>query len=99
MNQVRQQDVIGGIADRALTFSGVTKYKQILKAIEDNMKTDLEPDEMFKIAKDYHNSFTTIDQETLHGNGEMIDGVSYQIIPDEELARIQLLLDQQLGKK
>lgn len=97
--QVRQQDVIKGIADKSLSFSGVTKYKQILNAIESNMKTDLEPDEMFKIAKDYRNSFTTIDQETLHGNGEMIDDISYQIIPDEELARVQLLLDQQLGRK
>ena len=97
--QVRQQDVIGGIADKALSLAGVTQYKQILAAIENNMKTDLEPSEMFKIAKDYRNSFKTIDQETLHGNGDMIDGVSYQIIPDEELARIQLLLDQQLGEK
>lgn len=97
--QVRQQDVIKGIADKSLSFSGVTKYKQILNAIESNMKTDLEPDEMFKIAKDYRNSFTTIDQETLHGNGEMIDEISYQIIPDEELVRVQLLLDQQLGRK
>ncbi|MFW7361704.1 LCP family protein [Vagococcus fluvialis] len=97
--QVRQQDVIKGIADKSLSFSGVTKYKQILNAIESNMKIDLEPDEMFKIAKDYRNSFTTIDQETLHGNGEMIDEISYQIIPDEELARVQLLLDQQLGRK
>ncbi|MGX7025976.1 LCP family glycopolymer transferase [Vagococcus hydrophili] len=96
--QARQQEVIGAIADRALTFNGVTRYKQILKAIEENMKTDLEPDEMFKIAKDYRNCFTTIDNETLHGNGEMIDGLSYQVIPDEELVRIQTLLKQQLPK-
>lgn len=96
--QVRQQEVIGSIADRALTFSGVTRYKQILKAIEDNMKTDLEPDEMFTIAKDYRNCFTKIDNETLHGNGETIDGLSYQVIPDEELARVQALLKQQLPK-
>lgn len=96
--QVRQQEVIGSIADRALTFSGVTRYKQILKAIEDNMKTDLEPEEMFTIAKDYRNCFTKIDNETLHGNGETIDGLSYQVIPDEELARVQALLKQQLPK-
>ena len=97
--QMRQQEVIEAIRDKSLSFTGVTKYKQVLNAIENNMKTDLEPDEMFKIAKDYNKSFTTIDQETLHGNGEMIDGLSYQVIPDEELARIQLLLDQQLGRK
>lgn len=96
--QVRQQEVIGSIADRALTFSGVTRYKQILKAIEDNMKTDLEPEEMFTIAKDYRICFTKIDNETLHGNGETIDGLSYQVIPDEELARVQALLKQQLPK-
>lgn len=97
--QIRQQEVIGAIGDKALTFTGVTKYKQILKAIENNMKTDLEPEEMFKISKDYRNSFTTIEQETMHGNGEMIDGVSYQVVPNEELARIRLVLNQQLGKK
>ncbi len=97
--QVRQQEVIAAIGDKALGFTGVTKYKQILNAIESNMKTNLEPDEMFKIGKDYRSSFMTIDQETLHGNGEMIDDVSYQVVPDEELARIQLLLDQQLGTK
>lgn len=96
--QVRQQEVIGAIADEALTFNGVTKYKQILKAIEDNMKTDLEPEEMFKIAKDYRPSFMNIENETLNGEGEMIDGLSYQIISDEELARVQLLLHQQLEK-
>ena len=96
--QVRQQDVISAIGEKALTFSGVTKYKQILNAMESNMKTDLTPDEMFKIGKDYRSSFGTIDQETLHGNGEMIDGLSYQVVPDEELARVQLLLDQQLGE-
>ncbi|MBO0477318.1 LCP family protein [Vagococcus sp. DIV0080] len=96
--QVRQQDVISAIGEKALTFSGVTKYKQILNAMESNMKTDLTPDEMFKIGKDYRSSFGKIDQETLHGNGEMIDGLSYQVVPDEELARVQLLLDQQLGE-
>lgn len=96
--QVRQQEVIGAIAEESLSFSGITKYKQILKAIEDNMKTDLEPEEMFKIAIDYRNCFTNIENETLHGNGEMIDEISYQVIPDEELARVQLLLKQQLGK-
>lgn len=47
------------------------------------MKTDLTPDEMFKIGMDYRNLFTIIDQETLHGNWEMIGGVSYQIVPNE----------------
>ncbi|MGO3732815.1 MAG: LCP family glycopolymer transferase [Vagococcus sp.] len=94
--QVRQQEVIGGIADKALGFTGVKKYKEILKAIEENMKTDLEPDEMFKIAMDYRNCFTTIDEETLHGDGVMIDDISYQVIPDEELVRVQNLLKEQV---
>ena len=99
--QVRQQEVIGGIAEKALSLAGVTQYRQILKAIEDNMKTDLEPEEMFKIAIDYRECFYPdhIEEETLNGYGEMIDEVSYQIIPDEELARIQLILDQQLNTK
>lgn len=94
--QVRQQEVIGAIGDKALGFTGVKRYKEILKAIENNMKTDLEPNEMFDIALKYRDSFTNIQDETLHGDGVMIDDISYQEIPNEELVRIQTLLHQQL---
>lgn len=94
--QARQQDVIDAIADKALGFTGVKKYKEILKAIENNMKTDLEPDEMFEIALNYRDSFATIDHETLNGDGVWIDDISYQEIPQEELVRVQTLIQQQV---
>lgn len=94
--QDRQRQVVSAIADQALSFNGITKYQQILKAIEKNMKTDLEWDDMFKIATDYRQSFYQIEDETLQGDGVMIDGVSYQEIPEAELTRVQNLLKAQL---
>ncbi|MGX6971353.1 LCP family protein [Vagococcus bubulae] len=94
--QVRQQQVIEAIADKALGFTGVKRYKEILKAIENNMKTDLEPDEMFEIAMKYRDSFKHIESDTLQGEGVMIDGISYQEIPETELVRVQNLIKSQL---
>lgn len=94
--QVRQQEVIEGIADKALSLGGVKHYKAILKAIEDNMKTDLEPDEMFEIALNYRDSFQNIEDETLYGEGVWIDDVSYQEIPDDELVRVQNIIKGQV---
>ncbi|MGX4685734.1 LCP family glycopolymer transferase [Vagococcus sp. JNUCC 83] len=94
--QARQQQVIEAIANKALGFTGVKRYKDILKAIENNMKTDLEPDEMFEIAMKYRDSFKHIQSETLQGEGVMIDGISYQEIPETELVRVQNLVKSQL---
>jgi len=94
--QARQQQVIEAIASKALSFTGVTKYNQILKTIENNMKTDLEPNEMFEIATKYRDSFKHIQSDTLQGEGVMIDGISYQEIPEAELARVRDLVHSQL---
>jgi len=94
--QERQQQVIEAIADKALGFTGVKRYKDILKAIENNMKTDLEPDEMFEIATKYRDSFKHIESDTLKGEGVMIDDISYQEIPEAELTRVRDLIHSQL---
>ncbi|APB31043.1 LCP family glycopolymer transferase [Vagococcus teuberi] len=94
--QARQQQVIEAIANKALGFTGVKRYKEILKAIENNMKTDLEPEEMFDIAMKYRDSFKNVQSETLQGEGVMIDGISYQEIPQTELVRVQNLIKSQL---
>ncbi|MGO2083682.1 LCP family glycopolymer transferase [Vagococcus sp.] len=94
--QDRQREVVSAIADKALSFEGVTKFQSILKAIENNMQTDLEWEDMWKIATDYRSSFYRIDETTLQGEGVMIDDVSYQEIPEAELLRVQNLLKEQL---
>ncbi|MGY3766653.1 LCP family glycopolymer transferase [Vagococcus vulneris] len=94
--QDRQREVVSAVADKGLSLTGVKQYRDILKAIENNMQTDLSWDEMIKIAMNYRDSFKKINEETLQGEGVMIDDVSYQEIPEDELLRVQNLLKEQL---
>ncbi|MFV0557463.1 MAG: LCP family protein [Enterococcus sp.] len=96
--QARQRQVIQAIADQLLSFEGVTKYQEVLDTMEENFKTDMTFDEMQTIALDYREAFTTIKTDQLQGAGFMQDGVSYQKVDAEELARVQDELNEQLNQ-
>lgn len=97
--QLRQRAVVEAVVKKVLTLDGVTQYRNILDAMEGNMKTDMNFNDMQKIALDYRSAFTTIDQLQMQGDGFMQDGVSYQRVSDEELQAVQNKLKKQLNTK
>ncbi|MFV0557799.1 MAG: LCP family protein [Enterococcus sp.] len=94
--QARQRQVLEAIATKLLTIDGVTKYQEILNAMEDNLKTDLSFAEMQTIATEYHPAFEKLKTDQLQGTGFMQGGVSYQQVPADELTRVQEELKTQL---
>ncbi|GAA5421531.1 LCP family glycopolymer transferase [Tetragenococcus halophilus] len=94
--QARQQAVVEGVIDQATSLSGVTQYRGILDAVEDNMRTDLSFANMREIALDYREAFSNVDQLQLEGEGFMQGGVSYQQIDEDNLAEVQETLQEQL---
>ena len=95
--QERQRLVIQGIMQKLISINSMTKYQSILDALSDNMKTDMDFSTMQKIALDYRDAFSTIQMDQLQGEGFMQDGVSYQRVSDEELARVQAELKDQMN--
>src|SRR5699024_7926117 len=95
--QGRQRAVVEAVVRKALSLEGATQYKSILNSLQDNMKTDMSFENMQTIALDYRDSFKTIDQVQMTGEGFMQDGVSYQRVSDEELNDIQQKLQKQLN--
>lgn len=87
--QRRQREVVTAIAKKVLSLDGVTQYKALLDAMEDNVLTDLTFDQMKQIALDYRDAFKTIDTRQLKGTGFMQDGVSYQRVSEEDLKALQ----------
>ncbi len=87
--QRRQREVVTAIAKKVLSLDGVTQYKALLDAMEDNVLTDLTFDQMKQIALDYRDAFKTIDTQQLKGTGFMQDGVSYQRVSEEDLKAMQ----------
>lgn len=97
--QLRQRAVVEAVVKKVLTLDGVTQYRNILDAMEGNMKTDMSFNDMQKIALDYRSAFTAIDQLQMQGDGFMQDGVSYQRVSEEELNSVQNQLKKQLDTK
>lgn len=95
--QERQRKIVEGIVKKVLSLDGITQYQTILNAVEQNMKTDMSFDDMRTLAFNYRSAFQTIKQDQLQGEGFMHDGISYQRVSDEELARVQKELKAQLN--
>ena len=94
--QGRQRNVVAAVAKKALSLDGVSQYKEVLSAIEGNMKTDMDFGMMQKIALDYRDAFKKVEQVQMQGDGFMQDGISYQRVSGDELKRVQQILKEQL---
>lgn len=94
--QERQRKIVEGVAKKLLTYDGVTRYKEVLDAMETNVKTDMSFDDMKKIAADYRGAFGKIQQDQMQGDGFMQDGISYQRVSQTELERVQTELKKTL---
>ncbi|MBF0819066.1 LCP family protein [Streptococcus acidominimus] len=88
--QKRQREVIQAIVKKLLNLDGITQYKPILDAISHNMRTNVSiTPSSFPSLLGYKDSLKTIETHQLVGNGQMIDGLYYQIPTSEELLEIQ----------
>ncbi|MFT8949637.1 MAG: LCP family protein [Liquorilactobacillus hordei] len=82
--QLRQRLVLEGLVKKIATVQGITKYQSILSALSSNMKTDITFSEIKKIATKYR-SADKVNQVQLQGYGKMIDGISFQVVPQKNV--------------
>lgn len=87
--QQRQRLVIQGVIDKGASFSSITRFGEIFKALGQNVKTNLSFSEMVDIQKNYKETRHNLQQIQLDGVGQYIDSISYQIVSDEERKRVQ----------
>ena len=93
----RQQEVLAQVMTRAKNPVNVTRMSDILRSLGDNVKTNLSPDELQTMTRDYRSAIDQIEHLKVQGSGERLDGVWYYIVSDEERQRITRELNQQLG--
>ena len=97
--QARQREVITQIMGKILSLNSITKYEKILKAISGNMKTDFAVNgNSLKSLLGYKDAFQKMRSIKLQGIGEMIDGISYQVMPTDNLLSVQNALRLSLGQ-
>lgn len=95
--QERQRDIVVGVVKKLLSMDGITKYQEVLNAMETNVTTDMHFADMKKIALNYRDAFTHVKTEQMQGEGFMQDNISYQRVSDDELKRVQDILKDELG--
>lgn len=95
--QLRQRMVLEALVKKIATIGSVTKYQSILNAISSNMKTNLTFDDMKVIATKY-GSVSEIEQVQLQGESQMIDGVSYEVVPQSNLDKVTSQLKKALDE-
>lgn len=94
--QERQRQIIEASLQKAASISTIMNYQSVLSTLENNMSTNLTFNEMIDIFGNYRAAASNIKQEQLSGTGQMINGVYYEIIPDEEISRVSEVLKGQL---
>ncbi|WP_081798130.1 LCP family glycopolymer transferase [Neobacillus dielmonensis] len=92
----RQREVISKIIDKGKSISTLTKYDDILAALEDNIKTNLTLSDIIDIQSSYKTAAETIEKLEIPGDGKMINGGWYFIVQDETRQSISDQLRQHL---
>ncbi|ASK62709.1 transcriptional regulator LytR [Virgibacillus phasianinus] len=84
----RQRSVIKAAMDEAASFSSITKVSDILSILGGNVTTNLNMDKMQTLFTDYRDTRKNIETMEIGGSGDVINGVWYYIVPEQEMDRI-----------
>lgn len=88
----RQRKVIAAIIDKGTSISSVTKFKDILETLGENVKTNIPLNEMISIEKGYKNTRNRMEQYEVKGEDAYIDGKYFFVVNEEERNHIKEML-------
>lgn len=94
----RQQKVIAAILAKMKSPQSLTAYQGIFEALGGNVKTDVTWSQIQKIILNYNQAFGNVVHESVQGQGQMLNNLSFQVVSEEERTRIHDLLQEQLTK-
>ncbi|OCA87701.1 LytR family transcriptional regulator [Bacillus sp. FJAT-27225] len=87
--QNRQRDIIQAVLKEGASFSSLTNFGDIFKALGKNVRTNLSFDQMMDIQKNYKPAVGNVQQVEIKGDGTIINKIWYYIVPDDEKQKIQ----------
>ncbi|URZ87235.1 LCP family protein [Floricoccus penangensis] len=97
--QARQREVITKVIEKLLTMNSVSNYRNIFESLSGNLKTNIKINSNTLMQlMGFSSSFETIQSIKLQGVGEMINEVSYQVMPENNLLSVQNTLRRSIGK-
>ncbi|MEJ8777864.1 LCP family glycopolymer transferase [Pseudogracilibacillus sp. ICA-222130] len=95
--QDRQKQIVQAVMKEGASVSSIMNYKEIFDSISANVRTNLDFDDMVDIQKNYRDATKDVHQLYFErGEGQMINGVWYYIMNEEELNEVSTQLREHL---
>lgn len=86
--QIRQQLVIEAVMNKLKADPKSALNNDFLDSVSDNVRSNISLTSMRNLATKYRDAGETINRDQMAGAGVMIDGVSYQEMSQDEIARV-----------
>lgn len=95
--QNRQKQVIQSIMTKATSPTALFNYAEIFDALGNNVKTNMEFNEMVDVQNNYRDATKNLKQLYFEqGYGKTINGIWYYMMDENELAEVQTVFKEQL---
>ncbi|GLC87844.1 LCP family protein [Lysinibacillus piscis] len=88
----RQQEILTAIINKVSSVGSITKYDDVIRAIGDNMKTNMTFDEMKSFLSYVTQGMPRIDSLTLEGADDMSTGVYYYQLNQQSVDTVSEIL-------
>ncbi|GAB2550849.1 LCP family glycopolymer transferase [Gracilibacillus alcaliphilus] len=89
----RQRKVIEGIIDKGANVANITKVNEVIDILGNNMATSLDFDDMRELLNGYSDTRRNVTSYMMEGSGTTIDGIYYYVVPEEEVAKVQDMIN------
>jgi LCP family protein required for cell wall assembly len=94
--QKRQRQVIEALMQKGESIASVTKFREIINVLQHNVKTNMNPIEMWNIQANYKSARETIKAHKLEGKDKTFKGTYYYMPDKKNLNNISLTLKEHL---
>ncbi|GAA0367739.1 LCP family protein [Bacillus horti] len=85
----RQQLVLKELGREIVSLSSLPRVFSMMNAVGDNVSTSLTPDELDFLVRSFYNfNMSNLETTSIEGEGRTINGVSFEVVPQEEVDRI-----------
>ncbi|MEL3973915.1 DUF1510 family protein [Rossellomorea oryzaecorticis] len=94
--QKRQRQVIEALMQKGESIASVTKFRDIINVLQHNVKTNMNPIEMWNIQANYKSARETIEAHKIEGKDKTFKGTYYYMPDKKNLDNISLTLKKHL---
>lgn len=95
--QERQKQVLLAILKEGASFNSLLNYKDLLATLSDNIRTNMQFNQMVDIQKGYKDALANVETITLtNGTGKRMNNIWYYVPEQEEMNDVTMMLKEHL---